>query len=268
MNSTSHRTVTRREGHLHLVDGPPPELAEAVADTMIEAVANARTSLEAELALCHVFGPVELGVDGDEAERLAALVLLLGAVVERAERRGTADALALLRACAALGPGPSREVADAAAERLAAAGVPDRPWAARIGRPRVLRAWRYGDVLGNQFSVGVQFDEGGREHVLMVLVDHQLGGGLKDAWIAEGPDARDLHTAVATELAGDPMVVVENIDEDAAASLLRDALACPPCPEQDDQIEDVATHLHLVRSRTALLCELAGLPRPEEPGPA
>jgi len=44
------------------------------------------------------------------------------------------------------------------------------------------------------------------------------------------------------------------------AALLGSALACPPCPEQADQIEDVNKHLHLVRARVEHLAELAGIP--------
>jgi hypothetical protein len=245
--------------------GPPPELTAAITDTLIEAVAGVRTPLDAELALCHAFGPVELGVEGDEAERLQALIVLLSSVIRRAERVATADALALLRACAAIGPDLGRQTAALAASQVAAGGVPDRPWANRIGRPTVLRAWRYGDVFGDQASVGVLFDYQGREHALMVLIDHQLGGGIKDCWVAEGRDARAMRTTLATQLAGEPGVVFEDVETATAANLLRDALACPPCPEQDDQIEDVAIHLYLVRSRTELLCELAGLPAPDQP---
>jgi hypothetical protein len=56
----------------------------------------------------------------------------------------------------------------------------------------------------------------------------------------------------------------EDIDVRTAAERLREALACPPCPEQDDQIEDLATHLFLVRSRSDHLADLAGRVRTPE----
>src|SRR5674476_1638788 len=63
------------------------------------------------------------------------------------------------------------------------------------GRPEMLRAWRYGDVFGAQSSVGVLFDYRGREHVVMVLVDHLLGGGVKDCWVSEGLAAKDMRNS-------------------------------------------------------------------------
>jgi hypothetical protein len=84
----------------------------------------------------------------------------------------------------------------------------------------------------------------------MVLIDHNVGGGIKDAWVANGREARGLRNRVADGLADEPDAYFEDIDPATAAEALNDALAWPPCPEQDDQIEDVATYLFLVRSRT------------------
>jgi hypothetical protein len=222
------------------------------------AVAQARTPLAAELVLCGALGLLQTGIEGADADRAAAVRELLGTVIDRCEQVGSADALAVLRVCSVLGPDDARAAADAAAARLAGAGVGDRPWVARLGRPGALRAWRYGDVFGGQESVGVLFEDLGREHALMVLIDHNLGGGVKDAWIAEGKQTKGLRNRIAAELGDRPDAVFEDVDLATAVGVLRAALACPPCPEQDDQIEDVATHLFLVRSRTDRLAELVG----------
>jgi hypothetical protein len=239
---------------------PPPELAAAVAHSVIGSVAHARTPLEAELVVSEVLGTVELGVVGGEDDAAEAVSVLMTSVVEHAERIGTADALATLRVCAALGPTGCRALATEAAGRVAAAGVAERPWAARLGRPDVLRAWRYGDVFGEQESFGVLFTDRGRDHALMILVDHGLGGGVKDAWVAEGRQARGVRDRVMAGLADEPTAVFEDIDVRTAAQLLRDALECPPCPVQDDQVEDVATHLVLARARAERHADLVGLP--------
>jgi len=167
------------------------------------------------------------------------------------------EALALLRVCSVLGPAPSRSAARESAGRLAAAGVADRPWAGRVGRPEMLRGWRYGDVFGAQSSVGVLFDYRGREHAVMVLVDHLLGGGVKDCWVSEGRTAKDMRNSVAAAMAGDPDTFFEDIDAAAVAAVLGSALACPPCPEQADQIEDVDNHLYLVQARVEHLARLS-----------
>ena len=237
----------------------PDWLIETATASLLAAIAEARSALAAELVLSEAFGAVETGLpdDADEQERLEALALMLGQVIGHAEMIASAEALALLRVCSVLGPATSRGAARDSAGRLAAAGVADRPWAGRVGRPEMLRAWRYGDVFGSQSSVGVLFDYRGREHVVMVLVDHLLGGGVKDCWVAEGRTAKDMRNSVAAAMAGDPDTFFEDIDAAAVAALLGSALACPPCPMQADQIEDVNTHLYLLRARVEHLARLA-----------
>jgi hypothetical protein len=144
------------------------------------------------------------------------------------------------------------------AERLASSGLADPPWASVIGRPTPLRAWQYGDVFGEQESVGVLFSYRGRDHALTVLVDHQLGGGLKDVWVPEGRDATGLRDVVAAAVASDPEIQFADVDLATAAELLRAALAQPVVPVEEDQFEDVAALFHLAVARTEHLCALAG----------
>lgn len=240
----------------------PEELIGAATASLLAAIGEARSPLAAELVLCGAFGAVDAGLpdDADEQERREALMLMLGQVIDHAESLASEEALALLRVCAVLGPAASRSAAGESANRLAATGVADRPWAARVGRPEMLRAWCYGDVFGAQSAVGVLFDYRGREHVVMVLVDYQLGGGVKDCWVTEGRAAKDMRNSVAAAMAAEPEAFFEDVDAAAAAALLGTALACPPCPEQPDQIEDVNDHLHLVRARVEHLARLAGIP--------
>jgi len=223
------------------------------------AIEHERSPFGAELVLCETFGTVDAGIaqEADELERHDALVLLLSQVIAYADRLGTEPALALLRVCSVLGPEPCRAAAATAAERVAGAGVPDRPWGSRIGRPRMLRAWRYGDAFGAQSSIGAVFDYQGREHTLMVLIDHMLGGGVKDCWPTQGRRAKGLRNAMAAKMADNPEAYFEDLDEATAARLLGEALDNPPCPVQDDQIQDVGKHLYLLRSRTEQLARIA-----------
>lgn len=242
--------------------GPPADLIATLTGSLLAGIAEARTPLDAELVLCGVFGTLETGLpeDVDEDEKVEALTLLLGQVIGYAQTLATVQALALLRVCSVLGPAVSRGAATEAAGRLVAGGVPDRPWASSIGSPTMLRAWRYGDMLGAQSSVGVLFDYQGREHAMMILVDHLLGGGIKDCWVAEGRAAKGIRNRVALEMAGNPGTFFEDIDAGTVAGRLGAALSNPPCPEQADQIEDVAANLYLARSRVEHLARLAGLP--------
>ncbi|HEX7462649.1 MAG TPA: hypothetical protein VF317_10790, partial [Dermatophilaceae bacterium] len=56
-----------------------------------------------------------------------------------------------------------------------------------------------------------------------------------------------------------PGTFFEDIDADAVEVLLGSALTNPRCPEQADQIEDVANHLYLVRARVEHVAQLAGV---------
>ncbi|ADU49636.1 hypothetical protein Intca_3151 [Intrasporangium calvum DSM 43043] len=236
------------------------DAAAAVTASLASEIARVRTPLAAELVLCQAFRVMEMGApkDADEQERLEARSALLGQVIAHAETLSTPDALAVLRVCATLGPDVTRQAAGQAAARVAAAGVADRPWAESLGRPHLLRAWHYGDVFGSQTSAGALFDYRGRDHLLMVLIDHDLGGGVKDCWVAEGRRAREMRDAIAARMASDDAAFFEDIDAAGFAELLGSALAKPPCPRQVDQVEDVATYFYLTRSRADHVARLAG----------
>ena len=222
----ARRSATRKQPSMLLVSADPPSSegsgqasggpvgdVGAATASLLAAIAEARSPLAAELVLCAAFGAVETGLpdDVDEQERLEALALMLGQVIGHGEAIASVEALTLLRVCSVLGPATSRSAARESAGRLAAAGVADLPWAGRVGRPEMLRAWRYGDVFGAQSSVGVLFDYRGREHVVMVLVDHLLGGGVKDCWVSEGRAAKDMRNSVAAAMAaaGSPRRVAD-----------------------------------------------------------
>ena len=280
-NPEARRSATRKPPALSMVRKNPPsgaesdpvagglardanaraELIAAMTASLLEEMAEARTPLAAERVLCGAFAAVEASLpdDADEEERLEALTLLLGQVIGQAQALATVDALALLRVCSVLGPATSQAAARKGAGQLAAAGVADGPWADRVGHPTMLRAWRYGDVFGAQSSVGVLFDYRGREHAVMVLVDHLLGGGIKDCWVSEGRSAKEMRNTVAAAMASEPGTFFEDIDADAVEVLLGSALTNPPCPEQADQIEDVANQLYLVRARVEHVAQLAGV---------
>jgi hypothetical protein len=238
----------------------PEELAGPIARILMREVSGCRTALAAELILSELMGMARLAcppkaIWGEQSEAVDAL---MSAVTVLAERDGAAAALALLRVIAVLAVPEVSVQAGAAAERLADQGIPDRPWVRSLGRPRFLRAWRYGDLFGFQESVNVLFDYASREHVASVLIDHPLGGGIKDAWVAEGKHARRSRALTAEQMAGNPDAFLEDLVLGEAHDLLGAALGNQPCPEQDDQIHDVACYLPLVTARVALLGTMAG----------
>ena len=150
-------------------------------------------------------------------------VIALAAAVGR--RRDPAS-LALLRALAMLGPsGPVRERAAAAAEALAAQGVPEPPWAETIGRPALRECWRMADVFGDMVSLLCVFAYGRRRHAVTVLVD--LAGGspwAKDVLVLDQATVALRHMRAAA--AEDPqLTVLERVDPAEARQLLETALA-------------------------------------------
>lgn len=201
--------------------------------------------LTAELA-----GADFLGMMRSQAHDEASLSEMLPDLFEQAENTGSAEALALLRALAAVGPEQTQQLARAAADRLVAAGHADPVWASKLGTPKIGPGFGYSDLFGAQESIAVCFRYGRKEHAIVVLIDHDLGGGVKDCFVTDqGRKLRDRFADI-TERGG---LALEDYAAEHAAWILERALDAPPCPEQPDQIEDVNSYLALLRNRVALL---------------
>ena len=83
-----------------------------------------------------------------------------------------------------------------------------------------------------------------------MLVDHARGGGIRDAWVARTPGLRAQTEQAAAD---DPLVVFEMIDTADAGRRLGRAISAGECPEQPDQVDDVAAHRALLLARLRLL---------------
>jgi len=101
------------------------------------------------------------------------------------------------------------------------------------------------------------FDYASREHAVSVLLDHPLGGGVKDSFVADGSRARRLRPLMDQQMRDNPDSFVEDLLLEQANDLLRTALGNRPCPAQPDQIHDVACYLPLVSTRVTLLGAMA-----------
>lgn len=201
--------------------------------------------LTAELA-----GADFLGMMRAQAPDETSLSEMLPDLLEQAENTGSAEAIAFLRTLAAVGPEQTRRHATEAADRLAAAGHADPAWVSKVGTPKIGPCFGYGDVFGAQESIAVCFRYGRKEHAVVVLIDHDLGGGVKDCFVTDQRGyLRDQYARI-TEQQG---IELEDYTAEHAALILGRALGKPPCPEQPDQIEDVNAYLALLRNRVALL---------------
>jgi hypothetical protein len=206
------------------------------------------------------------------------------ALVRHARADGTPEAAATLWALAGVVPTRLATKARTAAASLERSGIAAPTWAAEVGQARPTEAWVGRDVYGDQEIVivgfvypkspgarGVPEGAGARgvpegagvraapedaEHTVCVLVDHNLGGMAKDAYLASG-----LATTLArwrdAEVNG---ITLERITPAAAAARLEDALLAAEIGGDDS----AATRL--VELRALLAARLEALPIPERSG--
>lgn len=203
--------------------------------------------LDAEVAGAEFLGLMRRLIPED-----ADLAEIVTTMIAQAEGSGTAEAMAMASVLAVLGPEEVRSAASHAAARLAAAGVAAPSWAAGLGRPAVGKCFGYGDAFGEQETIALCFSYGRKRHAVGVLIDHVLGGGVKDCFVSGQPDQVRAYFRLAAQQNG---LSFENYTAPDAASILARALAREPCPEQLDQVEDVADHLDLLRSRLELFSQ-------------
>jgi hypothetical protein len=121
-------------------------------------------------------------IDGDAEE------VFLPALIRALERKGSPKSLVTLRALSAVGSESHARKAHAAADRLAGRGVSEPPWAGRLGHAEPVTAeLMYEQAFDDGVSVFVEFaPPDGERHTLGIYIDHNLGGLVKDAFLA-GP---------------------------------------------------------------------------------
>jgi len=104
-------------------------------------------------------------------------------------RRRSRDGLAMLLALATVGSPRMTAAARAAASSVVARGVEAPAWADEIGQVQPGGAWVGTDEYGDQDAVALAFEYEGRgTHTLVSLVDHNLGGVVKEAFVAGDPE--------------------------------------------------------------------------------
>ncbi len=226
------------------LDGSPQETLDGILAGWRPLLKRGTSALDAELSGAEFLRIFETTVgEGDPADPLAQLITDAAAT-------GAREALAMTRVLSFLGPLPVQRAATAAAHRLAASGAKDMPWVRSLGRPEWVSAFGFADPLGSQESLAIEFRYGKRSHACVLLIDHDLGGGVKDCWFTdEVPRIR----AQFQLAANDVRKALSGYTAQRAATILQAALAAPPCPADEEQIEDVGTYLRLVRSRLLLL---------------
>jgi hypothetical protein len=171
------------------------------------------------------------------------------AVLERCGRRRDRRALVVAAGLAAVLPPPLDAAAGEVLRHLRRSVVGGPEWVDAVGSVTATRAWVASDVFGDQETLLVAFEHSGRadEHVLVVLVDHNLSGQAKDAWIAD-----DVDGAVALWKSNtDPHLRIDEISTDDGLRRLRDAMAVSDVWNGDTGLRtaDFAQHRALIWAR-------------------
>nr|CEL14839.1 hypothetical protein [Kibdelosporangium sp. MJ126-NF4]CTQ96530.1 hypothetical protein [Kibdelosporangium sp. MJ126-NF4] len=208
--------------------------------------------------LRHSINPLEVELFGLEfvhmmdtsAPDAAEVPVMLISLAADAERTGQPTALSLLRFLSVLGPDDVRDYAGQAADRMVAAGLKDRQWAAKLGKPKPGPCFGYGSAEAGQESIALTYTYGRKSHALVVLIDHDLGGGVKDCFPTDQPGLiREQFKAQAAAY-GLPF---HEYQPHEAHTIMTRVLRAPLCPQQPDQIEDLDLYLPLLSARVDLL---------------
>jgi hypothetical protein len=238
---------------LDLADLDVSLLIGSIYQDLAGQVRQVQTALEAELTVSGFLGVMAatIAVAGPAERAADATDAFLGQFVDHAREQATPEALAVLRTLRVLTFGAIREHADRAAWALENADVGRSRWMGNVGVPQIGRCWRYSNVPGDQVSVNFSFLYGQQEHLVSVLIDYHLGGGIKDCWVGDSPELA--YQQISEMAENDPDVVLEQIHWLHARDIVVSALRRHPCPADDDQVQDVAEFGAVVRARVAHL---------------
>ncbi|MDQ7903477.1 plasmid pRiA4b ORF-3 family protein [Phytohabitans sp. ZYX-F-186] len=203
---------------------------QMLADVLdgVAALAEREDALDAELAGATVLATVStFGED--------VVPLLVKELIPQVESRPNRGALALLLSIGSVASGTQDQIASAAAaaaERVAAAGVPKPRWAAELSEP--LRAGdrvRLKDRAGTLSVLVASFERAGRRHAFLVTVDHQDCGAASDIFFVDADDLPEM----LDELRADGMVAgTQAVDPAEFRWYVEDALGARAVHDGED----------------------------------
>ncbi|MBX6166342.1 MAG: hypothetical protein IRY84_01655 [Thermobispora bispora] len=206
--SRRHRRVAR----------PPDDVFAEMLVAARELLA-VRTPLDAELMVSDMLGAWwGRRLRGGDVEQI-----LGEGLVDYAAKAGTPAALTLLISIAYLGTPRQAAKAEGAALALMRSGVARPRWADRVGAVTPVGCYVSRDIYGDQDTVVCTFAYDGEDpHALVMVVDYNMGGMARDAWVSSQVDK--LLEQARTEAAGDPMLRFEEIEPQQARALLEFAM--------------------------------------------
>lgn len=173
-------------------------------------------------------------------------------LVAYADRAGSPAALALLSGVASLGTPGQAAKAEQAAERLVAAGVARPAWAERIGTVQRGEAHVTRDAYGDRDELVCAFSyEGEEPHALVAVIDYNLGGMVRDAWVTSRVETLLDRCRQATE--DNPLMTFGPLAPGRVRPLLEEALRVTDAAAIPAVSDNFAGYHAFLRSRVASL---------------
>ncbi|WP_433224084.1 hypothetical protein [Microtetraspora malaysiensis] len=178
-----------------------------------------RSPLDAELMVSDMLGAWwGRRLRGGDVEQI-----LGEGLVDYAAKAGTPAALTLLISVAYLGTARQAAKAEGAALALMESDVARPRWADRVGTVKPAGCYVSRDVYGDQDTVVCTFAYNGEDtHALVVVVDYNMRGMARDAWVSSQVDK--LLEQARLEAAVNPMLRFEEIEPQQARALMEFAM--------------------------------------------
>ncbi|MER6946055.1 hypothetical protein ABT294_18685 [Nonomuraea sp. NPDC000554] len=205
-----------------------------------------RSPLDAELMVSDMIGAWwGRRVRGGDVEQV-----LGEGLVDYAAKAGTPASLTLLICLAYLGTARQGAKAEGAALAMMESGVARPGWADRVGAVKPTGCYVSRDAYGDQDTVICTFayrfsGEAGQStdsHALVVVVDHNMSGMARDAWVSSHVDK--LLEQARAEAAGNSMLLFEEIEPQQARALLESAMKATGEPKTPPPVSESYSAYH------------------------
>jgi hypothetical protein len=239
---------------------PPSDEIYAIFNDMLRHAREllaVRSPLDAELIVSEILGAWwGRRLDDSDVDEVVG-----EALVEHAARAGTPAALALLTGMAYLGTSRQAAMAERSALELMDRGVARTGWADRIGMVGPEECYASRDVYGDQESIVCTFTYGGDErHALVIVVDHNFGGMVRDAWVSSQVDK--VLDSCRRDARDNPLMRFEQMEPGRTRRLLETALGVTDSLQDPSVNENFGSYHAFVRARIRTLP-----PGGRQPGP-
>ncbi|MGP8000330.1 MAG: hypothetical protein ACLPKI_23875 [Streptosporangiaceae bacterium] len=237
---------------------PSPAPPNALFAEMLRAAREllaVRSPLDAELMVSELLGTwwgerPPRSTRGDVEELVGE-----GLVGYAAQQRSPA-ALALLSGIACLGTSRQAMQAEAAALALIERGVVRPPWAEHVGAVTAGDCYVNSDLFGDRDEVVCVYSYAGEDpHALVMVVDYNAAGMLRDGWVTSQVDKLLARCRAASAGAdGQPArVSFSQVEAPQARRLLETALAVTEAAKGPPPSESFASYHAFIRSRIRTL---------------